>query len=159
MSSDGSTVFLSWYDPINQDMLLGMYGNVGKMEVANPSPVPTVVPGGIPSCSPTKPTSLDLTASGLTWDITCLAVTADTKFTVSVTNKDVPTPHDFSIYPDAGSGQSQSGALFSGFSKPDSSPTPFDYPVGPLKPGNYYFQCDFHPATMFGTFIVLGGKK
>jgi plastocyanin len=71
---------------------------------------------------------------------------------VTLKNQD-PFLHDFSVYPSP-SDVTQTHALFYGATKPatPSASTPYDIP--PLKAGTYYFQCDFHPTSMFGTFIV-----
>jgi plastocyanin len=40
---------------------------------------------------------------------------------------------------------------------PFPGPAVKDIPVGTLKEGTYYFQCDVHPTTMNGTIVVKAG--
>jgi plastocyanin len=35
-----------------------------------------------------------------------------------------------------------------------TGPTTTNYKVKPLKPGDYYYQCDIHPDSMNGTLTV-----
>lgn len=57
-------------------------------------------------------------------------------------------PHNLSILPEAeGAKAVFTGDIVTGV----ASAT---YQVDALKPGTYRFQCDIHPTTMNGTFIV-----
>ncbi|MEA2558023.1 MAG: hypothetical protein QOG88_1561, partial [Actinomycetota bacterium] len=96
-------------------------------------------------CAPTG-TKLTIAAQNVAFDKSCLAVAADTPFTIEFDNKDAGIQHNVSIFDGA-------SALFQ---KSDAQPGPVvvNYDVGALKAGDYSFKCDFHPTTMFGTFIV-----
>ncbi len=84
------------------------------------------------------------------FDLNCLAVTPGTKFSVTLDNQD-PIAHDFSIYPSSTDLQSP---LFSSLTNPNPGQTQVTYDIDALDAGTYFFQCDFHPTSMTGTFIV-----
>jgi cytochrome c oxidase subunit 2 len=101
------------------------------------------------TCDPNG-TSLALTAHDISWNQRCLAVPANTAFTVSVTNQDAGIQHNFSIYDSFFEKQTffQSPKLM--------GPTSQTFQVQGLPPGTYYFQCDVHGPSMSGAFIVAG---
>jgi nitrite reductase (NO-forming) len=116
------------------------------------SPAPSVTPspsspGGTVACAPTG-TTLHLTAHNAAFDTDCLAAPAGAPFTVVFNNLDPGIPHNFSIYMDS----TASEALFTGALV--TGPNKMTYQVKALKAGTYYFRCDVHPTTMFGTFVV-----
>lgn len=112
------------------------------------SPSPTASPtGGGAACKPSG-TELHVTASNLLFDTKCLAVPAGQAFTIVFENKDGGVLHNVSIYTDS----SVSTQLFKG--KLTTGPDTVTYKVPALDAGTYYFQCDVHPATMNGTFVV-----
>jgi plastocyanin len=128
------------------------------MVVARPSPTPSVqAGGGTTNCKPDG-TDITIVASGTTFDTSCLAVVAGKKFTVTLDNQDA-FPHDFSIYPSSDpSDVTPEAALFYSFSDPDPGSGSKPYNIDPIsRAGTYFFQCDFHPNTMTGTFIVAKG--
>ena len=96
-------------------------------------------PGGIP-----------VVAEGLQFDTTELDLPPGQSVTISFENKDVGIPHNIAIYTD----DSTSSMLFQGAQFP--GPATQTYNVDPLEPGEYYFQCDVHPA-MNGTVVVAAG--
>jgi plastocyanin len=87
-----------------------------------------------------------LTASGLAWDTDTLSTDADKPFTVTVTNEDTVV-HNFSVYED--------DSLDKEFLKGEdvSAGATVDEDVDALPKGEYYFQCDYHPA-MNGTLTA-----
>jgi plastocyanin len=49
----------------------------------------------------------------------------------------------------------EDAALFYSFDDPQPGSGSITYDVDPIEEaGDYYFQCDFHPTTMTGTFVV-----
>lgn len=85
-------------------------------------------------------------AEGNEFDTDCLAVEADTPFTLTLNNKD-RFSHNISIY------EAQGGAaLYVGPYVPGRDARSFD--VGAIPDGQWYFRCDIHPA-MDGTFLSL----
>ena len=116
----------------------------------------TVGAGGFPSpsatmsdmtCDPSG-TALSVVASGVAFDRRCLAAPAGQAFTIAFDNKDASTSHNFAIYPEAAGAP----ALFTGDVVMGPATTTYDVPA--LDAGTYRFQCDVHPTTMNGTFIV-----
>jgi plastocyanin len=147
VSPDGSITYLSWYDVSTTSLIVGILGSADGVEIAETSPSPTAVvqPPSKPDCAPTG-TKLTIAAQNVAFDKSCLAVAADTPFTIEFDNKDAGVQHNVSIFDGA-------TALFQ---KSDAQPGPVvvTYDVGALKAGQYSFKCDFHPTTMFGSFIV-----
>jgi plastocyanin len=150
VTPDGSHVYLAWYAVASQDLLLGVESDVDGLLIAQPSPTPTAIPSQGGTCAPTGSTDLTIVASGTLFDLNCLAVTPGTKFTVTLDNQD-PIPHDFSIYP---SSTDLQNPLFSSLADPNPGQTSVTYDIDALDAGTYFFQCDFHPTSMTGTFIV-----
>jgi cytochrome c oxidase subunit 2 len=93
-------------------------------------------------------TNLSLVAHDISWNSFCLAVPANTPFTVDITNQDDGIQHNFSIYDSFFEKQNF-------FTSPKiTGPASASFDVGPLPPGRYYFQCDVHGPAMSGAFIV-----
>ena len=99
------------------------------------------------TCEPNG-TDLSLVAHNISWNSHCLAVPANTPFTIHITNEDQGIDHNFSIYD-------------SFFQKKQYFTSPKIEGVASetltnqgLPPGHYYFQCDVHGPSMSGAFIV-----
>ena len=150
VTPDGSHVYLAWYAVTSQDLLLGVESDVDGLLIAQPSPTPTAIPSQGGTCVPTGSTDLTIVALNTLFDLNCLAVTPGTKFSVTLDNQD-PIAHDFSIYPSSTDLQSP---LFSSLTNPNPGQTQVTYDIDALDAGTYFFQCDFHPTSMTGTFIV-----
>jgi len=150
VTPDGSHLYLAWYAITSQDLLVGVESDVEGLVIAQPSPTPTEIPTTGGTCAPTGSTALTIVAANVLFDVNCLAVTSGTKFTVSLDNQD-SIAHDFSIYP---SSTDLQNPLFSSLTDPNPGQTTTKYNIDALDPGTYWFQCDFHPTSMTGTFIV-----
>jgi cytochrome c oxidase subunit 2 len=99
------------------------------------------------TCDPNG-TALSLIAHDIAWNQYCLAVPANTPFTVSITNEDVGIQHNFSIYDSFFEKKNY-------FKAPKiTGPSSETVQVQGLPPGRYYFQCDVHGPAMSGAFIV-----
>jgi Cytochrome C oxidase subunit II, periplasmic domain/Cupredoxin-like domain len=99
------------------------------------------------TCSPSG-TTLDLVAQNIQWNAHCLAVPANTAFTVNIDNQDAGIDHNFSIYDSFFQKRNY-------FKAPRiTGPATETEQVGGLAPGRYYFQCDVHGPAMSGAFIV-----
>ncbi len=119
---------------------------------AGGSPAPSATPSASPSattaaCTPSG-TTLHITAMNATFDVACLAAPAGSPFKIVFDNMDPAVIHNISIYTDSSASQS----LFTG--ELVTGPKTVTYKVDALQPGTYFFRCDVHPTTMFGTFIV-----
>lgn len=103
---------------------------------------------GLPTCEPSG-TELRIVAQNIAFDQKCLAVPADTPFTIELVNNDAGVPHNLSIAADPDWTQ----VLFTGevFQGVDTR----TYQVSGLPAGVYRFRCDIHPIpAMSGTFVV-----
>jgi len=94
-------------------------------------------------------TTVKLTAKDIKYDTNRITVPAGQKITVDFTSFD-SVQHTFAIYNQKGDPNSLFVAPF--LTGPNKSET-FAF-TAPAKPGNYYFQCDVHPAQMNGTLVV-----
>jgi len=151
-TTDGATVYLSWYDPEGQDLLLGVYGEVGEIALANPSPIPPPSEGPAPTdteCGADGEIALEITAENIAFSTNCLVAPAGEDFTIDYANLEA-VPHNIAVYVEA------QGELIAG-TEVAAGPVddPLDVPA--LDPGSYYFQCDVHPTTMTGTLAAVEG--
>jgi plastocyanin len=157
VGSNGN-VYVTWYDPLNQNLMLGTQGDLTDVLLANPSPTPTIsaATGGGGECGADGKVQLDISAQSSTFDTNCLVAEAGKPSTITFDNLDVGTQHDVSIYPSSTETTQDKAIVYSGGS-PNSGGTS-TYPVPALDPGDYYFHCDFHPLTMTGTFVAFKAK-
>jgi plastocyanin len=111
----------------------------------------SVAPAPPPGEGPAQP-STGITASGLAFDTSTLTFVADQKISFDFQNDDA-APHDLAIFTDS----SATDALFTGPTVDPGTSKTLEIP--PLKPGSYYFHCNFHPETMFGTVTVVPASE
>lgn len=150
--SDEGKAYLAWYDAPDQDLAVGIFPEEFGL-LANPAPVEG---GGGPAppvatCEPDG-TELQIAAQGILFDKDCLAAPADEAFTIDFENLEA-IPHNVSIVQSLDIAETPIGeGLFVGeaLEQPDT----VVYEVDPLEAGDYFFRCDFHPATMVGNFFV-----
>jgi cytochrome c oxidase subunit 2 len=101
------------------------------------------------TCKPNG-TTLSLVAHNISWNQFCLAVPANTPFTVNIDNQDAGIEHNFAIYDSF----FQKTTYFTG--PKVTGPATISLNPDPLPPGRYYFQCDVHGPAMSGAFVVKG---
>ncbi len=99
--------------------------------------------GAQPTPAGTPAVTVDLTAHDTAFDESTLEVPAGETFAIQFDNED-GLPHNVSIH---GNGEARNGDVFTG-------PGQRTYVFAGLPPGTYTFQCDIHPTTMTGTFVV-----
>jgi plastocyanin len=99
------------------------------------------------SCTPSG-TELSVAASQVMFDAHCLAAPAGEAFTIAFDNQDQGTEHNVAIFPE----KEASDALFAG--EITTGPSTMTYDVDALDAGMYRFECQVHPTTMNGTFVV-----
>jgi plastocyanin len=92
-----------------------------------------------------------ITAQNVAYSTDHLSMPADKKQDFSLVNKDATT-HNFAVFKDEKVSTDPNNALVT---SPDAAAgSTIDFSVGPLKAGEYYFHCDYHPTTMKGTLEV-----
>jgi plastocyanin len=125
---------------------------VKTVTVTNP-PV-TIAPdvaGALPLAQTVVPTGAvyNITAQNRTFDNKLITVLAGDTVTIILNNKDAGMVHNFSVYTDS----TADTPIFIG--PPVTGPGTVSYKVtAPPNADTYYFQCDTHPKTMFGYFVV-----
>jgi plastocyanin len=148
-------VYLAWYDSEAFKLVLAVRSDREPL-LAVPSPTgpavqPTGQPTGPPPCEPSG-TALTIAAppgaAGTGFDTDCLAAPAGEAFTIEFDNSDTGQIHNVGIYQSPGGEEFFSGDTI-------TAPDNITYEVDPIdEPGQYHFQCDVHPTTMTGTFVV-----
>ncbi|MBI4259948.1 MAG: cupredoxin domain-containing protein [Actinobacteria bacterium] len=92
------------------------------------------------------PADASLVAEAIAFDLSEIALPADTEVRVRLDNRDAGVPHNFAMYTEQGGEAVFQGEIFNGVAEMTYS---FEAP----DPGTYYFQCDVHP-NMNGTVKV-----
>lgn len=153
VTADGSSVFVTWYDTDGEDLRLGVQADVQNLQVAAPSPTTEVTAPSAEGCGDDGKEQLDIsTQEGNTFDVNCLVAPVGDKFTIKYSNP-TATAHNLDVFVAQGEDSLGQTGL------PEAGPVegqPLN--LGPLDAGDYYFQCDAHPATMFGTLAVVKTK-
>lgn len=162
------SVWLGWFDARDTEVQLALRSEDEPL-LALPSPQPTLEGGGATPAAECQPQGTDLqiaapqgaaAAPPPGFDTGCLAVEAGQAAALSFSNED-STVHNVAIYtaPPA----EDPAAEHLGGSEPNTPVDPAStetYDIEPVEePGEYYFQCDFHVANMFGTFVVADGGE
>ena len=140
------TVFLALYESEDTELQLEVRAEEAPL-LAVPSPEAT---GGAAPAAPCEPdgTELSITAQNIAFDKECLAAPAGEPFTIEFANQDQGTPHNVGIYDAPGGTELFQGETVTG-------PTTTTYQIDAIdQEGELHFQCDVHPTTMTGTFVV-----
>ncbi len=94
-------------------------------------------------------TQLTITAQNYAFDKQTLTAPAGSTVTLTFTNKDSGVPHNVAFYTD----NSASTAIYKGQIVTGPTTTTYTF-TAPSTKGNYFFRCDVHPSSMYGTFVV-----
>ena len=86
-----------------------------------------------------------IVAVNILFDPTSFTIPAGEPSVVTMDNQDGGIPHNIAIYTD----DTATESLFVG--EIVTGPVSIDYELPALDAGEYYFRCDVHPTTMFGT--------
>jgi plastocyanin len=143
-------VFLSWFDTLNQDLMVGEQGDVQNLIVAQPQPslVPSFGATSTAECGKDKKVQLTLTAPAVSFDPTCLVADAGNPFTIDFDNQDPANQHNLDVL-------DKQGGTSLGSTDVATGPVKQTLDLNALDQGDYYFQCDVHPTQMFGTLAVV----
>ena len=112
------------------------------------SPVPPPVPVSTPTPGPNV--TIDLVAQSLSFNMSTITVPAGASVTVNFNNKD-SVSHNFAVYQNLAGGQTKPIFVGSIITGPGSAVYIF---TAPAAAGSYFFECDVHPQSMNGTFVV-----
>lgn len=131
--------------------LIGFYAMLALVAILVTA-IPKIPTSGAASAAAATGTVTDgrvtLVASQVHFDLSTIDAAAGQGFTIVFDNKDT-LPHNVAIF----KGTTNTGAnVFRG--PIDQGPKTDDYQVPALTAGTYYFQCDVHPGSMFGTLVV-----
>jgi hypothetical protein len=152
---DGSRVYVAWYDLDNQDLLVGILGDVGDLAVAAISPTPTPAAGPAPEeCGTDKTIQLQEVAKNIAFENGCLVAPAEKPFTIEFDNQDSGVQHNLTVAQSADDIANPIAATDT-ITGPDQAALDVD----PLAAASYYFECTIHPTTMTGTLAVVKGAS
>lgn len=102
-------------------------------------------------------TECEIAAAQIAFDKDLIQVPAETDVTVTFNNNDTGVPHNFKVWEDEAAAQSaDTGAQIAATDNINGGASAeAEFNSGP--PGEYYFNCDIHPASMFGSVEVAAG--
>jgi plastocyanin len=159
IAAEPANTYLGWYDTEQQDALVGAYGDVGDLPVAEPSPTPTepIVPSVAPpaeECSPVVDGRVTVVAEGIAFtDGSCIEVPVGEPFTIDFDNRDAGTQHNVQIYDNA---EPSGDLLFEG--EIITGPSQIEYEVPAFGAvGEHAFICVVHPNMVGAVRVVEAG--
>lgn len=119
---------------------------------ATPTPAPTPEPGSSATPAPQGETVKVLTTNDapLAFDTATITAAAGSTITVEYTNEST-IPHNIAFYAGADAGAAKIAGSEIKAGPGDVQTLTF---AVPSEPGDYHYQCDVHPAQMFGTLKV-----
>ncbi|MGH2692129.1 MAG: cupredoxin domain-containing protein [Actinomycetota bacterium] len=141
-------VNLAWYSPVGTRLNMATYSEDEPL-LAVPSPSAPPGGGAAPAACQPEGDVLSIAAQGLAFDKDCLAVEAGAPFSIDFDNQEA-VQHNVAIYTEEGGDPLFQGEVIMGPTTTTYEPDPID------EPGDLHFQCDIHPTTMTGTFVIAG---
>jgi hypothetical protein len=157
VSGDGSKVYLAWYEPAQQDLQLGSYGETGSLAIAATSPPPFNTAAPATSGPPVKcpagglQVTAPLGAASTGFSETSLDASAKKPIEICFDNQD-STQHNVEVSENEGD---FSGSIFAPEGNAGiTGPAQVVYDVGKVAAGQYFYYCFFHPTAMTGTLTV-----
>jgi plastocyanin len=147
---------IAWYDTEGTEVQFALRSEDEPL-LAVPSPSALPGGGGAPAaeCQPQGPgVAIEAPPGAVTEGFTtdCLAVPVGEPYTIDFNNQDPGQPHNVNVYTDDSATES---LLMPPLEGQIIGPDSITYEGDPIdEEGEYFFQCDFHAATMTGTFVV-----
>jgi plastocyanin len=156
VGADPANAYLGWYDATPEDALVGGYGDIGEIPIAQPSPTSTepITPPATPptqECTPVEGGVVTVVAEGIAYtEGSCIEVIAGESFTIAFDNRDAGTQHNIQI---SNGPEPTSDLLFEG--EIITGPSQVDYEIPAFdSPGQNAFVCVVHP-NMIGSVEVV----
>lgn len=156
VGTDPANAYLGWYDTGPQDALVGGYGDIGELPVAQPSPTSTAAiapPEPPPSqeCTPVTDGRVSVVAEGIAFtEGSCIEVSAGESFTIAFDNRDAGVQHNIQI---SNGAEPSADLLFEGELVTGAAQVDYEIPAFD-SPGEYAFICVVHP-NMVGKVNVV----
>lgn len=155
-------VYVGWFDTEGTEVQLAIRSDEPPPLALPESPAEEAPGGGAPPTGPPpcQPEGTEIQVLAPPGAVTegfeqdCYGAPVGEAFTIEFDNQDEGQIHNFNIYVDSSAQESLLlEPLEGGITGPDST----TYEGDPIdEPGQYFFQCDYHTATMTGTFVVDG---
>lgn len=157
VAAGAGPVHLAWYSSEGTRLNMATYTEDEPL-LAVPSPTGAPADGGAPAeCEPDGTTLAVAAPPGAFtdgFDKDCLAVPAGEPYTIEFDNQDTGQTHNVNVYTDETASEA---VLMPNLEGTIPAPDQTTYQGDPIdEPGDLYFQCDVHPTTMTGTFVVAG---
>ena len=112
----------------------------------------TEAKGGSASSAPQNTlTDITVSAANVAFNTKTITAAAGKQVTVHFDNKD-SVAHNIAFFTDKSAKQK----IYVGSNVEGGATADYSFKTPP-KPGNYFFRCDIHPTSMFGTFVVKKG--
>ncbi|HET7235599.1 MAG TPA: cupredoxin domain-containing protein [Actinomycetota bacterium] len=155
VGADPANVYVGWYDVQPQDALVGAYGDVGEIPVAQPSPTSTepIEQPAPPTqeCTPVEGGTVTVVAEGIAFtDGSCIEAVVGEPFTIVFDNRDAGTQHNVQIYdnPEPTGDLLMEGEIITGAAQVEYEVPAFE------AAGEFAFICVVHP-NMLGSVQVV----
>jgi plastocyanin len=146
VAAGSAGAYLAWYGQEQTRLMMAVYS---EDEPLLAGPPPTIDAGGgeAPAACEPEGGELSIAAQNLEFSTDCLAAPAGQPFTIEFDNQEA-VPHNVAILTEEGGDTLFAGEVITGPTTTTYEPDPID------EPGDLFFQCDVHPTTMTGTFVV-----
>jgi hypothetical protein len=151
------TLYVAWFDPEDGELRMALRSDAEPL-LAVPSPESTGAGAPVAACEPEGEVLTIAAPPGAVsdgFDKDCLAVVAGQPYTIEFDNQDPGQLHNVNVYTEEGGDPLLMPPNEGTITGPDQT----TYQGDPIEePGDLWFQCDVHPTTMTGTFVVAEGE-
>jgi plastocyanin len=130
--------------------LMYVLTNVPVEDAGGGEASPTPEPGPCEECT--------IVASGVKFDKATLEIPSDTEVTVILDNQDAGVIHDFAVWESEEAATSGDQSAKIATTNPVTGVAEDDVTFTAPDPGTYYFNCTYHPPSMFGDLEVVAAS-